>query len=81
MLNYSLNLTWDTTVNRWMVVSTNFDDIAGDANSVTDIHVMNMATSQIIKIYEVLDTPIVVTTINVIPGQVIANSVSANVLS
>lgn len=81
MLNYSLDLTWDTTVNRWMIVSTSFDDVAGDANSVTDIHVMNMATSQIIKIYEVLDTPIVVTTINVIPGQVIANSVSANVLS
>lgn len=82
MLNYSLNLTWDTTVNRWMVVSTDFGEqnVEG-ANAVTDIHVMNMAMSQIIKIYEVLDTPIVVTQINVVPGQVVANSVPATVLS
>lgn len=81
MLNYNLNLTWDTTVNRWMVVSTSLDDTSGDANSVTDIHVMNLAMSQIIKIYEVLDAPIVVTTLSVIPGEVVANSVSAKVLS
>ena len=64
-----------------MVVSTQYGENSGDANDVVDIHVMNMATSQIIKIYEVLDTPIVVTTINVIPGQVVGNSVNATVLA
>lgn len=81
MLTYSLNLQWDTSVNRWMVISTQYGETAGEANDVTDIHVMNMATSQIIKIYEVLDSPIVVTTINIVPGQVLGNTVPGTVLS
>ena len=81
MLTFNLNMQWDPSVNRWMVLSTQYGENATDANNVTDMHVLNMATSQIIKIYEVLDTPIVVTTINVVPGQVVGNSVSATVLS
>ena len=83
MLTFSLNLQWDKTVNRWMVVSSQVNEPAGteDPSDITDIHVMNLALSQVLKIFEALDAPIVATTMEVVPGQVIANSVSATVLS
>jgi len=81
MLNFTLDMNWDTSVNRWMVVDTDFGEKSGDANNVIDIHVMNMAMSQIIKIFEVLDSPVVATTINVIPGQVVSNTLTGTVLS
>jgi len=81
MLTFSLNLEWDQTVNRWMVESSQFGEPPGVSDDVTDIHVMNMAYSQIIKIFEALDAPIVATTIKVIPGQVVGNNVPAVVLS
>ena len=83
MLTFALNLQWDKLVNRWMVVSSTLNEPAGvdDPTDIVDIHVMNMAMSQIIKIFEALDAPIMATTMKVIPGQVVANSVSATVLS
>lgn len=84
MLTFSLDLRWDSLVNRWMVVSSQLNEPAladGDPSDVTDIHVMNMAMSQIIKIFEALDAPIMATQMTVVPGQVVANVITATVLS
>lgn len=74
MLNFTLDMSWDPSVNRWVISDTNFGEKAGDANNVTEIHSMNLAMSAIIKIFEVLDTPITATTITIVPG------VTANVI-
>lgn len=83
MLNFSLNLTWDTANNQWQVISTDFGELPGDSSpeNVTSIHTMNMAYSQIIKIFEVLDSAIAVKTINIIPGVPVGNSVTGTILS
>lgn len=69
MLNFSLDMNWDPSVNRWVISDTNFGEKVGDANNVTEIHSMNLAMSAIIKIFEVLDQPIVATSISVVPGS------------
>ncbi len=83
MLRFGLNLVWDGEVNKWTIVDTTFGERAddGDTGDITDIHSMNLAMSAVIKIFEVLDTPTVATTINIIPGETTANTLPANVLS
>lgn len=71
-LKYSLNLTWSGTAKRWTVDAINFGEVAGEEDDATDIHDVNTAMKIVAKLIDVIDEPIVVTSIAVDPGPAVS---------
>jgi hypothetical protein len=71
-LKYNLNLSYDKVSARWMVDSIQFGEVKGDGDDdsdLSDIHTVNEAMKIVSKIIDIIDIPIVATSIDVVPGQ------------